>query len=58
MRTFVDMRYRDKDGCYEWEDIADKLSITVIRYWVNVTFLVIKQQKDSEGYKGIYIEVV
>ncbi|MEY9980379.1 hypothetical protein [Lysinibacillus sp. RC79] len=25
VRTIVDMRYWDKDGCYEWEDIADKL---------------------------------
>lgn len=24
-RTIVDMRYFDKDECYEWEDIADKL---------------------------------
>ncbi|WP_409370325.1 transcriptional regulator [Lysinibacillus sp. 38-6] len=28
MRTIVDMRYWDKDGCYEWEDIADKLYIS------------------------------
>ncbi|MEK5207497.1 transcriptional regulator [Psychrobacillus sp. FSL H8-0510] len=25
MKTIVDMRYWDTDGCYEWEDIADKL---------------------------------
>ena len=25
MRIIVDMRYWDKDGCYEWEEIADKL---------------------------------
>ncbi len=28
MRTIVDMRYWDQDGCYEWEDIADKLYIS------------------------------
>ncbi|MFM9535710.1 transcriptional regulator [Lysinibacillus sp. IITD104] len=28
MRTIVDMRYWDTDGCYEWEDIADKLYIS------------------------------
>ncbi|WP_339262046.1 transcriptional regulator [Lysinibacillus sp. FSL K6-3209] len=28
MRTIVDMRYWDKDGCYEWEDIADRLYIS------------------------------
>lgn len=28
MRTIVDMRYWDKDGCYEWEEIADKLYIS------------------------------
>lgn len=25
LKTFVDMRYWDTDGCYEWENIADKL---------------------------------
>lgn len=24
-KTIVDMRYRDKEGCYEWKHIADKL---------------------------------
>lgn len=28
MRTIVDMRYWDKDGCYEWEEKADKLYIS------------------------------
>lgn len=28
MRTIVDMRYWDTDGCSEWEDIADKLYIS------------------------------
>lgn len=28
MRTIVDMCYWDKDGCYEWEDIADRLYIS------------------------------
>lgn len=28
MRTIEDMRYWDTDGCYEWEDIADKLYIS------------------------------
>lgn len=28
MRTIVNMRYWDKDGCYEWEDISDKLYIS------------------------------
>lgn len=25
LKIIVDMRYWDTDGCYEWEDIADKL---------------------------------
>ena len=28
LKTIVDMRYWDKDGVYEWEDIADKLYIS------------------------------
>lgn len=28
MRTIIDMRYWDKEGCYEWEDISDKLYIS------------------------------
>ena len=28
MRTIVNMRYWDKEGVYEWEDIADKLYIS------------------------------
>ena len=28
MQTIVDMRYWDKDGVWEWEDIADKLYIS------------------------------
>lgn len=28
MKTIVNMRYWDKDGVYEWEDIADKLYIS------------------------------
>lgn len=28
MQTIADMRYWDKDGVYEWEDIADKLYIS------------------------------
>lgn len=27
-KTIVDMRYWDTDGCYEWEDIADRLYIS------------------------------
>lgn len=30
-RTIVDMRYFDKDECYEWADIADKLYMSVYR---------------------------
>lgn len=25
LKTIVHMRYWDKEGCYEWEDVADKL---------------------------------
>jgi len=28
LKTIVDMRYWDIDGCYEWENIADKLYMT------------------------------
>ena len=28
LKTIVDMRYWDRDGVYEWEDIADKLYIS------------------------------
>lgn len=28
MKTIVNMRYWDKDGVYEWEDIADELYIS------------------------------
>lgn len=60
MRTIVDMRYWDTDGCYEWEDIADKLyypakSMDIAMEVINGTDELIKDPTVKDRYTKEFI---